>query len=75
MYMIAELSRRIGDLENATRFFSKVIENQRYWWEAKLMEMAKEQWQLCAKNVKNSENNLTIKSKEKGCQLYQWQPF
>lgn len=46
MYMIAELSRRIGDLENATRFFSKVIESKRYGGEAKLVEMAKEQWEL-----------------------------
>ncbi|RUL46928.1 MULTISPECIES: DUF2225 domain-containing protein [Lysinibacillus] len=46
MYMIAELSRRILDLDNATRFFSKVIENQRVGGEAKLVDMAKEQWQL-----------------------------
>lgn len=46
MYMIAELSRRIGDYENATRFFSRVIENQRVGGEAKLVDMAKEQWEL-----------------------------
>lgn len=46
MYMIAELSRRLEDYENATRFFSKVIENQRIGGEAKLVEMAKEQWQI-----------------------------
>jgi uncharacterized protein (DUF2225 family) len=46
MYMIAELSRRIGDLENATRYFSKIIENQRVGGEAKLIDMAKNQWQL-----------------------------
>lgn len=46
LYMIAELSRRIGDLENSTRFFSKVIENQRFGGEAKLIDMAKDQWQL-----------------------------
>ncbi|WP_332648991.1 DUF2225 domain-containing protein [Lysinibacillus sp. 54212] len=46
MYMIAELSRRLGDYENSTRFFSRVIENQRVGGEAKLVEMAKEQWQL-----------------------------
>ncbi len=46
IYMIAELSRRIGDLEIATRYFSKIIENQRVGGEAKLIEMAKEQWQL-----------------------------
>ena len=46
MYMIAELSRRIDDVENATRFFSRVIENQNIGGEAKLIDMAKEQWQL-----------------------------
>lgn len=44
MYMIAELSRRVGDMENATRFFSKVIESQRTGGEPKLVEMAKERW-------------------------------
>lgn len=44
VYMIAELSRRIGDEENAVRFFSKVIEGQRSGGEAKLVEMAKERW-------------------------------
>lgn len=46
MYMVAELSRRIGDMENATRFFSKVLESQRTGGEPKLVDMAKEQWQL-----------------------------
>jgi uncharacterized protein len=45
VYMIAELSRRIGDMENAVRFFSKVIEGQRTGGEAKLVEMAKERWE------------------------------
>ncbi|MGN7477562.1 DUF2225 domain-containing protein [Solibacillus silvestris] len=49
MYMIAELSRRIHDYENATRFFSRVIENQRVGGEAKLVDMAKEQWELVRK--------------------------
>lgn len=44
MYMIGELSRRVGDMENATRFFSKVIESQRTGGEPKLVEMAKERW-------------------------------
>ena len=43
-YMVAELSRRLNDMENATRFFSKVIESQRVGGEAKLVEMAKERW-------------------------------
>ncbi|AWE08442.1 DUF2225 domain-containing protein [Lysinibacillus sp. 2017] len=46
MYMIAELSRRLEDYENATRFFSRVIESQRTGGEAKLVDMAKEQWEL-----------------------------
>ena len=46
VYMVAELSRRIGDYENATRFFSRVIESQRVGGEAKLVSMAKEQWEL-----------------------------
>ncbi|KGR82599.1 DUF2225 domain-containing protein [Lysinibacillus odysseyi] len=45
MYMIAELSRRLDDMENATRFFSKVIESQRAGGEAKVVEMAKERWE------------------------------
>jgi uncharacterized protein (DUF2225 family) len=46
IYMIAELSRRIGDREQATRFFSKAIEKQSSSTEPKLIEMAKDQWQL-----------------------------
>lgn len=46
IYMIAELSRRLGDLEMATRYYSKIIENQRVGGEAKLIAMAKDQWQL-----------------------------
>lgn len=46
MYMIAELSRRLEDYENATRFFSRVIESQRVGGEGKLVDMAKEQWEL-----------------------------
>ncbi len=50
MYLIGELSRRIGDFEMATRFFSKVIEIQRNGGEAKLVEMAKEQWEIIRAN-------------------------
>lgn len=46
MYMIGELSRRLGDYTNASRFFSRVIESQRAGGEAKLVDMAKEQWEL-----------------------------
>ena len=45
VYMIAELSRRVKDYENAVRYFSKVIEGQRTGGEAKLVEMARERWE------------------------------
>ncbi|MFF2755463.1 DUF2225 domain-containing protein [Psychrobacillus sp. NPDC058041] len=45
LYLIAELSRRIGDMEFATRYFSKVIEKQNTSIEPKIIEMAKERWQ------------------------------
>lgn len=54
MYMIAELSRRIGDIENATRFFSKVIEKQSLGGEAKIIDMAKEQWTLIREEKEKS---------------------
>jgi uncharacterized protein len=46
LYMIAELSRRLGDLEESTRYFSRVIEKQKTSIEPKVIEMAKEQWRL-----------------------------
>lgn len=45
LYLIAELSRRIGDVDYATRYFSKVIEKQSTSFEPKIVEMAKERWQ------------------------------
>ena len=44
LYLVAELSKRIGDMENATRYFSKVIENQHVGGDAKIVDMAKDQW-------------------------------
>lgn len=45
IYLIAELSRRINERDQAIRYFSKVIEMQRNSNEVKIIEMAKEQWQ------------------------------
>ncbi|MGX9135714.1 DUF2225 domain-containing protein [Rummeliibacillus sp. JY-2-4R] len=45
IYLIAELSRRIGDREQAIRYFSRVIEKQRLFNEPKIIEMAKDSWQ------------------------------
>lgn len=46
LYMIAELSRRLNDYQNATLFFSRIFEKQRYTNEPKIIQMAKEQWEL-----------------------------
>lgn len=57
IYMVGELSRRIGDFEMATRFFSKIIEQQhRGTAEAKLVDMAKEQWEI-VRNQRETEDN------------------
>ncbi|MFJ8263320.1 DUF2225 domain-containing protein [Rummeliibacillus sp. NPDC094406] len=45
IYLIAELSRRLGDREQAIRYFSRVIEKQGSSNETKIIEMAKDQWQ------------------------------
>lgn len=44
LYLIAELSRKIGDIESATRYFSKVIEKQKTSTEPSIIEMAKDRW-------------------------------
>lgn len=45
LYMIAELSRQIGDEAEAVRGFSRVIESQRTSRDPKVIDMAKERWQ------------------------------
>ena len=45
MYLIAELSWKIGDKEEAVLGFSRVLESQRTASEPKIIELAKERWQ------------------------------
>ncbi|WJY27786.1 MULTISPECIES: DUF2225 domain-containing protein [Sporosarcina] len=45
LYMIAELSWRIGDREKAIQHFSRIIEHQRISTEPQLIDMTKERWQ------------------------------
>ena len=45
LYLMAELSWRIGDREEAVRSFSRVIEGQRLSNEPHIIQMAKERWQ------------------------------
>lgn len=45
MYLIADLSRRTGNSQDAVRFFSRVIEKQRQSVEPQIIQMAKDRWQ------------------------------
>lgn len=55
VYLIAELSWRIGDKEEAIRSFSRVIEKQRTSTEPHIVNMAKDRWQ----EIRTSESNST----------------
>jgi uncharacterized protein len=45
MYLIGDLSRRLGQTQDAVRFFSKVIEKQRQSVEPQIIQLAKDRWQ------------------------------
>ncbi len=45
LYLIAELSWKIGDKDEAIKSFSRALERQRTSSEPKLIEMVKERWQ------------------------------
>jgi uncharacterized protein len=44
LYLIGELSRRLGLREEAVKYFSRVIKHPNRLYESKLVEMAREQW-------------------------------
>jgi len=45
LYLLGELSRRVGNVDQAVKYLSMVIEKQRNTTESKLIEMAKNCWQ------------------------------
>ena len=45
LYMIGELAFRLDDIEQATRYFSRIIERQSLGGDAKIVDMAKERWE------------------------------
>lgn len=45
LYLIGELSRRIGDLATATKYFSRIIEQQRTSTELRIIQLTKDVWQ------------------------------
>lgn len=52
LYLIGELSWKIGDREEAIRNFSRVLEQQRTSHEPKIIQMAKERWQEIREDMK-----------------------
>lgn len=44
LYLIGDLSRRMSNMDQAVKYFSKVIEKQNQTTETKIVEMAKERW-------------------------------
>ena len=44
LYLLGELYVRIGNIKESSKYFSKVIEQQRRTTETKIVEMAKERW-------------------------------
>ena len=53
LYLIGELSRRTGKIEQAVRYFSKVIEKQENSFEPGIVEMARERWYEIREMQKN----------------------
>lgn len=56
LYLIAELSRRTNKIDQATRYFSRVIEKQKSTTEANIIEMAKERWHEIREMQKESNH-------------------
>jgi hypothetical protein len=46
LFMIGELSRRLGQYPKAVSYFSKVIEHKDAKGEQKIVNMAREQWRV-----------------------------
>lgn len=51
IYLIGELSRRLGDWDEAVKNFSKVVNHKNRVLETKLVEMAREQWYLVRETI------------------------
>lgn len=51
IYLIGELSRRLGDWDEAVKNFSKVVNHKNRLLETKLVEMAREQWYLVRETI------------------------
>jgi uncharacterized protein len=59
IYLIGELSRRVGNCEEAVKNFSKVIHHKNRSLESRLVEMAREQWYLIRETNK-AESRINV---------------
>lgn len=58
MYMIAELSRRVGNIEESVKWFSRLIGSSEARKNPKLIESAREQFQLVKDMAKENEKSV-----------------
>jgi hypothetical protein len=55
MFMIGELSRRVGDYKKAVSYFSKIIQHKSAKDEPKMVNMAREQWRMAMEESRQEE--------------------
>ncbi|WP_141680252.1 DUF2225 domain-containing protein [Bacillus sp. FJAT-26390] len=58
MYLIGELSRRIGELNDAVRWFSRVV-NDKKIVDAAMIRASREQWQLIREDMEAGSKNAS----------------
>ncbi|NEU31452.1 DUF2225 domain-containing protein [bacterium LRH843] len=56
LYLIGELSRRLGHEADAIKYFSSVIQHKNKAFEQKIVEMAREQWYI----IRNKEMSTAL---------------
>ena len=58
IYLIADLSKRTNNIEHATKYYSKVIEQQNRTVETQIVKLAKESWH----QIRESQKTLSYKT-------------
>ncbi|WP_017728733.1 DUF2225 domain-containing protein [Halalkalibacterium ligniniphilum] len=56
LYLLGELSRRVGRVEDAIQYFSRVVQHKNRHTEPKIVEMAREQWY----EIRNGQEEVPI---------------
>ena len=62
LYLVGELSRRIGDNQQAMKYFSSVLEKQKFSVETSIIQMARDRWSDIKEEIA-STNNIGISGK------------